>query len=95
MNYADLEDMDDCIFSGVVEGDLESTLLVTGCEDEDIDVQIHSEVFGDWIFPTKNGEALAIVFDEDDYDYEYKDYIENDNFDEQFPIVPEDNPIRI
>ena len=91
-NYADLEDKKDCIYIGVVEGDAESSVLVTGCEDEDINVQIQSVVFGDWLFPTKNGHALAIEND-DDYNYDdgFLDYVENPDFETQFPVAPESN----
>ena len=91
MNYADLGDEGDCIFTGMVMGDPNSSVLVTGCEDEDIDVQIHSEVFGDWLFPTKDGVPQPLYGeDEPDYD-DYPDYIVNEDFDNQFPVVPETN----
>jgi len=91
-NYADLMDKDDCIYKGVVEGDPESSVLVTGCEDENINVQIHSSVFGDWLFPTKDGHALAIEND-DNYNYYYgeEDYVENPEFEAQFPVIPLSN----
>merc|ERR1712129_236974 len=49
--YADLKlegDEDDCIYDGGLEGDSDSKVLVTGCED--IEVQIHSVLIGDWLF---------------------------------------------
>ena len=72
-------DWEDCIFEGFLNGDPKSSaLLVTGCLDEDNSVQIHSEKYGDHIFTTDvfTDEARALVFDEDEFDYEYEDYEE-------------------
>ena len=91
MSYADLMDEGDCIFTGKMMGDPSSSALVTGCEDEDIDVQIHSKVFGDWLFPTKDG-VVQPLYGPDEPDYmHYPDYIDDGSFDEQFPVVPEGN----
>jgi hypothetical protein len=67
---------EDCIFEGFVNGDPGSTILVTGCLDEDQGVQIHSKKFGNHIFTTDvfTDEAMALVFDEDDFYYDYEDY---------------------
>ena len=90
-NYADLENKGDCIHDGIVTGDQESTVLVTGCDDEKIDVQIHSELIGDWIFSTVDGLAFALEAIESDDGYDYIDYFENPEFDLEFLVVPEDN----
>ena len=91
MSYADLMDEGDCIFTGKMMGDPSSSALVTGCEDEDIDVQIHSKVFGDWLFPTKDGVVQPLYGDDEpDYEY-YPDYIDDGSFDEQFPVLAEAN----
>merc|ERR1712129_543188 len=83
--YADLKlegDEDDCIYEGGFEDDSDSKVLVTGCED--IEVQIHSVVIGDWLFTTKDGHALAI--DMGDYDY-HSDTLENPEFENMFPTA--------
>ena len=85
INYAHLKDKKDCIYSGKMDGDEDSSVLVTGCKNSD--VQIQSKVIGDWIFTTKNGQALALVYN--DYDYDHQDYEENPDFDLQFPVVAE------
>merc|ERR1712129_27070 len=84
--YAGLKleaDEDDCIFDGVFEDDSDSKVLVTGCED--IEVQIHSVVIGDWLFTTKDGHALAIEIG--DYDYFTLDTLENPEFENMFPTA--------
>jgi len=89
--YADLKlegDEDDCIYDGGFEDDSDSKVLVTGCED--IEVQIHSVVIGDWLFTTKDGHALAI--DMGDYDY-YSDTLENPEFENMFPTAEKNQRI--
>jgi hypothetical protein len=66
-----------------MDDDLESSVLVTGCQDEDKGVQIQSAVHGDWLFTAKNGQAFALVFDEDDFYYD--DFLESDYYEEVFP----------
>eukprot|EP00092_Neocalanus_flemingeri_P031889 GFUD01034641.1.p1 GENE.GFUD01034641.1~~GFUD01034641.1.p1 ORF type:complete len:206 (-),score=38.87 GFUD01034641.1:82-660(-) len=89
-NYANITEEDDsCIYKGVMEDDSKSSVLVTGCKE--IDVQIHSEVYGDWIFTVRNGSAMALVIDDVPHwepDYE-TDYEENKDFYLEFPIRPE------
>ena len=83
-----------CIFDGVMEGDPASKVVVTGCFDEDNAVQIHSKVHGDQIFETRQGRALALEFDPEDYDYIYDDYIYDDEDveanDEEIPVEADD-----
>lgn len=69
---------EDCIFEGVLDDDPGSTVLVTGCPQEDNCVQINSKKFGNHIFTTDvfTNEARALEFDEDDYDYDDAEYDE-------------------
>ena len=52
---------------------------MTGCLDEDNGVLIHSKKYGNHIFSTDvyTDEAKALVFDENEFDYEYEDYSED------------------
>ena len=86
VSYADLRETDDCIYEGMIDKDTTSTVLVTGCKGEDIDVQIQSELIGTWIFPTKDGRALAITID----DNHYHEVLENPEFEQEFP-APDGN----
>merc|ERR1712129_103387 len=68
-------DTEDCIFEGHIDDDADSTVLVTGCLEEDNGVQIQSKVHGDVFFITDpfTLRARALVFDSSDF-YE-EDYI--------------------
>eukprot|EP00092_Neocalanus_flemingeri_P036822 GFUD01040083.1.p1 GENE.GFUD01040083.1~~GFUD01040083.1.p1 ORF type:complete len:570 (+),score=66.96 GFUD01040083.1:70-1779(+) len=90
---ARLEDEEDCIYSGYLEGCTTSSVLVTGCVGMMQSVQIQSVVFGDMVFTTRDGlvEPLEIsgpirgkrdLFN--DIDYDYDDTLENLEFDELF-----------
>ena len=78
-NFAKITEADEknCIFDGKMEDDPSSKVLITGCYGEDNGVQIHSEVYGDWLFTTRDGRAFALEFNEDEDHYEYVDYIDD------------------
>ena len=50
------------------------SVVITGCDFENLGVQIQSEVLGHWIFQTENDMALKLTKDED-LDYEYDDFV--------------------
>lgn len=95
--YVDLEEPDtaylldegDCIYSGHLYRDALSNVLVTGCEDETISIQVHSTVAGDRLFSLENGSIVYVTFS--DEDQLYQDYDENDEFETLFPVVAEKN----
>ena len=65
-----------CIYEGVCgDDDLDSKVVITGCEFEDRGVQIQSSVLGDWTFITKDDMAFKIPEDEDKDYLNYQDDI--------------------
>lgn len=85
---ASLFDEGDCIYTGHLARDALSDVLVTGCEDTEVSVQVQSELVGDRIFSLKNGSIEYVTFEKDEL---YQDYIENEEFESQFGVVAEKN----
>ena len=90
---ADLEDEEDCIYTGYMVGCTTSRVVVTGCKHEQQSVQVQSRVFGDMVFTTQDGVVRDVGGvdsgrsrrDSDpDIDYDYDDSIDNPEFDELF-----------
>jgi len=77
-----------CIYEGYFPSDLPSNILVTGCQSDYVGVQIHSEQFGSYFFSLVNGEIQYPTFSEEDY---HDDYIENDDFDNEFGVASQGN----
>jgi len=99
--YEDLEEHDtaalvdegDCIYSGHLAEDALSNVLVTGCENETLSIQVHSTIAGDRLFSLKNGSIVYVSYSQEEqlYHEDYKDYVENDDFENLFPVVAEMN----
>ena len=77
-----VQEDDECIYRGSFMEDLGSSILVTGCEDEERSLQIHSLMFGDTLATgSSNGTILPVLggFIEDE-----EDVVEKDDFFLQF-----------
>merc|ERR1712129_504016 len=87
-DVAHLVDEGDCIYTGHLERDVAGVVLVTGCDEDSLSVQIQSSVVGDRLFSLVNGTVVYPSFSEEDFRHEeeYED-IENDYFD----VVAEKN----
>merc|ERR1719318_78608 len=66
-DLAHLVDFGDCIYDGHLVRDNLSRVLVTGCQNDSLGVQIHSDLVGDWIFSLENGSIDKIEFAEEDF----------------------------
>jgi len=82
-----LVDKGDCIYDGQLARDASSSILVTGCKDAFVNVQIQSEPFGDHLFSLYNGTVAYVEMEEHDYDLYPDDYLIND----EFPIAAQGN----
>jgi len=87
-DLAHLDDEGDCIYTGHIERDPSSSVLVTGCQEEgeDLSIQIQSKTVGDHLFTLVDGSIQYVTFSEEDIDY-YGEPIENPEFDRLFPRV--------
>eukprot|EP00092_Neocalanus_flemingeri_P003242 GFUD01003471.1.p1 GENE.GFUD01003471.1~~GFUD01003471.1.p1 ORF type:complete len:488 (-),score=64.25 GFUD01003471.1:20-1483(-) len=75
---AQLEDEGDCIYEGKVAKDPRSNVLVTGCKQDSVSVQIHSQTAGDHIFSLVNGTIAYPDLSEPEHYPEYY-YLDEDD----------------
>jgi len=90
---AHLDEEEECIYSGHFEKDLAGKVLVTGCSDDEVSVQIQSTTrIGTRIFNLKNGTIEYVTFSKEELDAEYDyDYHEYHDHADEFPVSPEGN----
>merc|ERR1712129_216911 len=66
-DVAHLVDEGDCIYTGHLERDVAGVVLVTGCDEDSISVQIQSSVVGDRLFSLVNGTVVYPSISEEDF----------------------------
>ena len=69
-DVAHLVDEGDCIYTGHLERDVAGVVLVTGCDEDSISVQIQSSVVGDRLFSLVNGTVVYPSFSKEDFRHE-------------------------